>query len=593
MQQLSGQDAMFLYGEMQNTPMHIGPVLIYDPATAPGGLVRFKDILRTFNERMHRSPVFTRKLLNVSLGLDHPFWIDTGDIDMEFHVRHLALPKPGDWRQFCILIARLHARRLDRAHPLWEAYIIEGLDNVEGLPKGSFAMFLKIHHAAIDGATGVELMSALHDTAATVPAPRPERASGRPAENPGELEVLRRVAGNMLRQPFGLLQMIGKSLPAWRRVQEAKKDNRLRSLGDKERTRFNARVSPHRVFGAVNFDLGEVLAIRRSVEGVTVNDVMLAIVGGALRDYLQVKGELPEKSLVSGAPVNVRTEQEKGSGGNVVSMMAIALRTDVAEPLERLRLVHEEAVNSKAYMNAVGARLLTDWSNRMPAQVTALGFRAASATGMLTSSKPVFNTIVTNVPGPQTPLYMAGARVLRSFGAGPCMDGMGLFHVVTSYAGQIAVSFQSCRDMMPDPGFYEMCLQESFAALKEAALQQGASTGVTAAPKLRRAAAGAKPAKARQSGAASKRVAQSATAQKPVAPKTTARTKAAPKTTASKTAAPTKAAATKAAPTKAAAKKAAPKTTGPRTARPGKKTAAQRAAVTDKKASPRGKRTDA
>jgi len=520
MQQLSGQDSMFLYGEMQNTPMHIGPVLIYDPSTAPAGLVRFKDILRTFQERMHRSPVFTRKLLSVPLGLDHPFWVDTGDIDMEFHVRHIALPKPGDWRQFCIQIARLHARRLDRAHPLWEAYIIEGLDNVEGLPKGSFAMFLKIHHAAIDGATGVELMSALHDIAPTAPAPRRDAARSKPAESPGELEVLRRVAGNMLRQPFGLLQMIGKSVPAWRRVQEAKKDNRLRSLGDKERTRFNAKVSPHRVFGAVNFDLGEVLAIRRRVEGVTVNDVMLAIVGGALRAYLQVKGELPQKSLVTGAPVNVRTEEEKGSGGNVVSMMAIALRTDVAEPLQRLRLVHEEAVNSKAYMNAVGARLLTDWSNRMPAQVTALGFRAASATGLLTSSKPVFNTIVTNVPGPQTPLYMAGARVLRSFGAGPCMDGMGLFHVVTSYAGQIAVSFQSCRDMMPDPGFYEICLQESFAALKAAALEQAPAAGAENARKARssgasKAAARKPAAKPQPVQAARKSMAKAASARAP------------------------------------------------------------------------------
>lgn len=469
MQQLSGQDAMFLYGEMDNTPMHIGPVLIYDPSTAPGGFVRFKDILQTFEERLYRSPVFTRKLVNVPFGLDHPFWIEDDRFDIEFHVRHIALPKPGDWRQLCIQIARLHARPLDRARPLWEAYIIEGLDNVEGLPPGSFAMFLKMHHAAIDGATGVEIMGALHDLSPDA-RPDPEKAGirKRRERRPSDLEILRKVSGGVAKQPFGLAKLLSQSVPAWRRVREGKKEKRFHALGEKEKTRFNDAVSPHRVFLAASFDLRDVVAIKRSVEGATVNDVMLSIVSGAMRRYLLDKAELPPKSLVAGAPVNVRTDEEKGSGGNVVSMMSISLRTDVADPVERLRLVHDEAVNSKAYLNAMGARTLTDWTNRMPARVTALGFRAAAATGLIARSKPVFNTIVTNVPGPQEPLYMSGARLVHSFGAGPCMDGMGIFHVVTSYGGEIAVSVQACRDMMPDPGFYESCLKESFAELKAA-----------------------------------------------------------------------------------------------------------------------------
>ena len=483
MQQLSGQDAMFLYGEMENTPMHIGPVFIYDPSTAPGGIVRFKEILRTFQERLHRSPVFTRKLMNAPLGLDHPFWVEDPNTDIEFHVRHIALPKPGDWRQFCIQIARLHARALDRAHPLWEAYIIEGLNNVQGLPKGSFAMFLKVHHAAMDGATGVEIMGALHDLAPTATIKPPSGQRKRAESAPSEMQLLRKVAGSVLKQPFGLVRVLGEAVPVWRRVQEGKKEKRFRSLGDKERTRFNARVSPHRVFGAMNFDLPTVIAIKNSVEGATVNDVMMTIVSGAMRAYLKGKNELPAKSLVTGAPVNVRTDEEKTSGGNVVSMMSIALRTDVADPLKRLQAVHEEAVGSKAYMNAVGARTLTDWSNRLPAQVTALGFRAASATGLLSTTKPVFNTIITNVPGPQVPLYMAGARMVRSFGAGPCMDGNGLFQVITSYAGQIAISFQSCRNMMPDPGEYEACLAQSFAELKDASLKQGAAAAKGAGAK--------------------------------------------------------------------------------------------------------------
>ena len=286
MQQLSGQDAMFLYGEMENSPMHIGPVLIYDPSSAPGGSVRFKDILKTFENRLDRTPLFTRKLVNVPLGLDHPFWVDDDQVDVEFHVRHIALPHPGDWRQFCIQIARLHSRPLDRARPLWEAYVIEGLDKIEGLPRGCFAVFLKVHHAAMDGATGVEVMNVLHDLeplAVQEARPRARRHMEMP---PGEAEILRRIAGSLLKQPLSLSQMIGRSVPAWRRVQRGKSEKKFHSLVEKEKTRFNDRISPHRVFGALNMDFADVAAIRSSVESVTVNDVMLTIVSGALRRYL-------------------------------------------------------------------------------------------------------------------------------------------------------------------------------------------------------------------------------------------------------------------------------------------------------------------
>ncbi len=467
MQQLSGQDAMFLYAETDNAPMHIGTVLIYDPATARGGLVRFKDILRTFRERNDRSPVFTRKLVSVPLHIDHPFWTNAEDPDIEFHVRHIALPKPGDWRQFCIQIARLHSRALDRAHPLWEAYVIEGLDHVEGLPPGSFALFLKVHHAAIDGASGVDIVAALHDLESRPqPAEEPGSRSSRPKRDAGdELDVLRLLGRSLVRQPVGVIEMLGRSVPAWLRVREGLRERRLQSLGPKECTRFNGHVSPHRVFGAITMSLREVAEIKNSVDGATVNDVMLAVVSGAMRRYLLDKSELPQKSLVAGTPVNVREEEERGAGGNRVSMMSIALRTDIADPLERLRRVHDEAVASKAYTSAVGARLLADWTNHMPARMAALGLRAATATGLLGATRPIFNTIVTNVPGAQVPLYMAGARLLRAYGVGPCLDSIGLFQVVTSYAGQIAISFQSCRDMMPDPGFYESCLAGSFDEL--------------------------------------------------------------------------------------------------------------------------------
>jgi diacylglycerol O-acyltransferase / wax synthase len=267
-------------------------------------------------------------------------------------------------------------------------------------------------------------------------------------------------------RPSGWRGWSPKGIPAWRRVHEGVKAKKFRTLGDKERTRFNAAVSPHRVFGAADFDLALIRKMKDAVPGATVNDVILSIVGGALRNYLLDKGELPEGSLVAGAPVNVRQSSDASAAGNQVSMMVIPLGTDIAGPRERLAAVHEGAVGSKAYHEAVGARLMTDMTQSLPAELAALGVRAALGSGLMAGMKPIFNTIVTNVPGPQVPLYMGGAQVVRSYGLGPCIDNMGLFHAVTSYDGQIAVSFQACREMMPDPGFYEQCLYAAYAALQ-------------------------------------------------------------------------------------------------------------------------------
>ncbi len=171
MRQLQGMDSSFVALEQRNAPMHIGSILIYDPATAPGGFVRFKDILAFFETRMPLSRTMRQRLVKVPFDLDYPYWIEDPDFDLEYHVRHLALPKPGDWRQLCIQAARIFARPLDLTRPPWEFAVIEGLDNVEGVPKGSFAMVTKVHHAAIDGMSGIDLMEALHTLDPAAPPP--------------------------------------------------------------------------------------------------------------------------------------------------------------------------------------------------------------------------------------------------------------------------------------------------------------------------------------------------------------------------------------------------------------------------------------
>ena len=467
MQQLSGQDAMFLHAELQGLPQHIGGVSIYDQSTAPGGLVRFKDILAIVKNRLHLSPIFTRKLLLAPGGWDNPYWMDDPHFDIEYHVRHIALPKPGDWRQLCILAGRIHSQPLDRTRPLWEMYVIGGLDGIEGLPKGSFAVLTKVHHAAMDGATGALFAAAIHDLSPQVRVyedqpPRVVRGISRFA-------LAANTYKNTLRMPGQIFEFAKSSLPAWRRIQEGKKNNDFHTLDDKQATRFQGKISSHRVIGAVKLDFTEVRTVKSAVPGATINDAMLTIVAGAMRKYLGAKGELPDQTLVAGCPVDVRSDSERDSGGNMVGMMNVALRTDIEDPLERLNAVHKESQSAKAYAQALGPRIMMDVTDVVPGGVIALAIRAASATG-LSESTVTQNTVVTNVPGPPMQLYFAGAALVDAISLGPLLPNMGLFQIVYSSVvnkkGTITLSFTSCREMMPDPEFYAKCVRDSFADLQ-------------------------------------------------------------------------------------------------------------------------------
>jgi WS/DGAT/MGAT family acyltransferase len=469
MQQLSGQDAMFLHAELKGLPQHIGGVSIYDQSTAPGGIVRFKDILAIVENRMHLSPIFTRKLQDAPGGWDNPYWVEDPHFDIEYHVRHIALPKPGDWRQLCIMAARIHSQPLDRRRPLWEMYVIGGLDNVEGLPKGCFAVLTKVHHAAMDGATGALFAAAIHDLSPEVRVY--DKQPPRTVHNVSRFELAFNTYKNTLRMPGQLWQFARSSLPTWRRIQEGKKNNDFHTLDDKQATRFQGKITPHRVIGAVKFDFDDVRAIKNAVSGATVNDAMLTIVAGAMRKYLDAKGELPEQTLVAGCPIDVRSDSERESGGNMVGFMNVALRTEIADPLARLEAVHSESQSAKAYAEALGPRIMMDVTDVVPGGVIALAIRAASATG-LSEATVTQNTVVTNVPGPPMQLYFAGAALADAISLGPLLPNMGLFQIVYSSVinkkGSITLSFTACRDMMPDPEFYAKCVRESFTELQAA-----------------------------------------------------------------------------------------------------------------------------
>lgn len=472
MQQLSGTDAAFLYGETPRAPMVGTGVSIYDPSTAPGGNVRFKDIIRHHEERLHEARLFRQRIVRVPFDLDHPYWIEDLGFDLEFHLRHIALPAPGDWRQLCIQVARLIARPLDLSRPLWETYIIEGLDNVRDVPPGSFAVVNKVHHAAIDGMGGMEMINAVHDDDPLGRASEPA-APWQPEPIPSAADLLWRAGLNNARRPAHANRVFARTVPQVgrlaRRLQQREVELPPTTI---PRTRWSGALSPHRVFDGIRLDLDALRAIKSTEPGATINDVVLTIVGGALRSYLDSKGELPADPLIAMVPISVRSESERDAGGNLVSGMLTTLGTDVAVPAERLAVIREGTHKSKEFANAVGARTLLEMADLMPGGLIGLGARASARLSLANQMRPAFNCTVTNMPGPRHPLYMAGAKLVKMYCAAMISEGMGLIHAVSSYCGDVTISFTSCREMLPDPATYAACLQASFDELAAATLTQ-------------------------------------------------------------------------------------------------------------------------
>jgi WS/DGAT/MGAT family acyltransferase len=463
MKQMQGLDAAFVAFEQPNAPIHIGSIAIYDPSTAPGGFVRFKDILAFIRGRLYLAKMMRQRMVKVPFGIDYPYWIEDPNFDLEYHVRHAALPRPGDWRQLCILTARTFARPLDLTRPPWELLVVEGLDNVEGAPKGSYAILSKVHHSAVDGASGVDLMHALHTVSPEVEdlsSPDPWK----PERMPSQLGMFARGYLRGFVNPVRQVQLAAQSLPGVVRLAKGaiKGDFDVASTLSTPRTRFNSKVSPHRVVDGKSFSLADVKKIRALCEGSTVNDVMLSIVGGAMRAYLLDKNELPEVTLAAMAPISVRAETEKNTMGNQVTAMRAPLGTHIADPAARLKFVNDETQKSKAMTNAMGARQMTEMTKLAPALYMGVGARLYSQWGLANRVKPMFNTVVTNVPGPPVPIYSTGARLVNIYGNLCLLDGVGLGHVVQSYVDKITICATACRDAMSDPAFYAECLEDSF-----------------------------------------------------------------------------------------------------------------------------------
>ncbi len=461
MRQLSEHDAAFIYSDRAHANSNVTLLHIYDQSTAPGGVVRFKQILAQLESRLHKLPNFREKILRVPLDLDYPYWVEDENFNIEYHVRHIALPKPGDWRQFCIQSARIHARPLDLQRPLWEMYVIEGLDSFLDLPVGSFAVLLKVHHAAIDVAHGNEITALLHDLSAGSKAPAPA-APWFPESPPGNWYLLSMAGFNLATFPLRMAQPLRNSWTAMRSTAKTFLGEFLGRPHLFPMTRFNTEVSAHRVFDTRRFALDEFKAIRTLVANASVNDVVLAVCAGGLRRYLAMQDELPDDSLVAAAPVAIHAQDDSDNTANF-SWVRVTLGTDIADPVERLQAIHTASSSSSVMSQAISARELTYLAQNAPSVAIAATSRMLrSASAVLGDWTPLANCAITNVPGSGVPLYLQGARLTYVSAIMPISDGMGLVFSVTSYSGSMVISFTACDEQVPDPEVFAQCLRDSF-----------------------------------------------------------------------------------------------------------------------------------
>ncbi len=474
MKQLSGLDELFLALEESNQCMHVAALGIYDPSTAPGGQVRLRDILAHIQRRLDVAPVFRRRLVTVPFNVDRPYWIDVARVDLEYHVRHIALPHPGDWRQLCIQIARLHSQPLDRNKPLWQAYVIEGLNHVEDVPPGSFAVYIKFHHAAVDGDASAQILRALHSLI-SVPehhGPIHPRIVDAP---PTAMELYARAAGNILPRSARMWHTgiaAGMKLTAlatesvFRRLTKRSgslKQEFYEQVGwpnSFKESRFGGAVSSRRMVEGVRLSLPIMQRVRTRVEGSTINDVFLAVVGGAMRSYLSDCGDAVDASFAAGVPATLRDTLPGGETGNQIGFTRMLMHVEIANPLERLKAICRDGKSARQTTDILGRSLIKQLADEMPTR-----FSTSLVNNFLTG---YLSSVVSNVRGPDVPMYLAGARLKRFYPLGMVMNGVGLSVSGFSYCDELWVTAVSCRKMLPDPERFSRALTASLHELADA-----------------------------------------------------------------------------------------------------------------------------
>jgi diacylglycerol O-acyltransferase len=447
MERLSGLDASFLYVETPTAHMHVGLVAVLDPLVT-GRKYSEEQVSALIAREAQRQPRLRKKLVEVPLHLDHPRWIDDPSFDIINHLRRVACPAPGDAQELAALTGRILSTPLDRARPLWEMWIVEGLEH------GQYALIAKIHHAIADGLTGASLMASMFSLAPdarppSLPPPPPAPEPG--GELPSETDLLRDAMVSRLQKSQEVVRLFKRTRKALQDIVERRASGEHRmgaSPLDAPRTLWNAPLSAQRSTAFVRVPLADVKVVRKAFSA-GVSDVVLALCSGAMRRYLEARGELPLAPLVAAIPVATRKKQG-GFGNNHVSALFTSLATNIEDPVERLAVIRSVMRGAKEEHNTFGADMMASWAEVMSPGLFSMASRMYSKYRVAEHHRPLYNVAISTVPGPPVPLYFSGARMVASYPFGPLLDGVGLNITVMSYGDHMEFGFLTAPNVLPD-----------------------------------------------------------------------------------------------------------------------------------------------
>jgi diacylglycerol O-acyltransferase / wax synthase len=466
MEPISGLDATFLYTETANSPMHVGSVAVIE------GSLKFEDFRQVLLSRLHLIPKLRQRLVQVPFNIDYPYWADDPNFDIDMHLQHIALPQPGSWKELRTTASSIMSEHLDRSRPLWSITFVEGLNNIPQVPAGSVALIAKIHHVAIDGMAGAGLLSLIFDFSpkpTKLPAPKPYE----PKPFPDQFSLIYNSTMSFLSKPLKFPQVVSDAVSTTFKLGFMNQAQNIKlpiAPFTAPPSVLNRIISPRRKWNTAILSLERVKALKDAMD-TTLNDVILAICSGALRRYLLEKKKLPLKPLVGMVPISTRTPTETKDLGNQISSMLVQLPTNVDDPIERLETVHENTIRGKIYQQALGAKTLAKLAESVPFGIANQAAQLYSQYQIAEMHNPVFNVTITNVPGPQMPLFINGHKLLSVMGMAPIIDGMGLIITIFSYNGLLTISPTSDAHTMPDIDVFTKYLRESANEL-EAAIQK-------------------------------------------------------------------------------------------------------------------------
>lgn len=476
MRQLGGLDNLMIEGELPNVPMHMSALMIYETHGKRGATALYKALEVNFNElAISHFPILRCRLEDVLLQLDKAYWVEDNNFAANYHIARVALPRPQNWQSLHSLFAQFHAQPLDHARPLWQVMMVEGLERVEGIARGSTALFLKIHHAVMDGKSALRLVTSLHSL--TADPDSPPLAASMPEEKPLDRdyraptwwEKYGRAWWHSIERPLDMVGTLVKVLPTLLKTDDAADDVAEDAAGNRQKqaipqTRFNHALSAERVTGHVRLEVKQLRKLKRKY-ACTINDIALCVVAGGMREFLHQQHELPQENLITLMPIDIRRENKDGTIGNHVSVAKVCLYTSITDAGARLRAISRDSGKSKKHSKSTdGHALLRLIDDIHPAIILWLG-QWLVASGHLEDLPTTVNTVVTNVPGLATDAYLAGAKLVDYLGFGPLAPNVGLFHTVSSTPDHVNVSFLSTPAFIDDGRAYTAALARSWEEL--------------------------------------------------------------------------------------------------------------------------------